>query len=177
MKRSHSMSVHLLAVASPVHSLQKHRDTIDAADGEMQVYLAAAVHPAGEAFQTAAAAATAFEDAAAAAGWVPGVDPGSGDASGGRLHSYIKHALNRYLHAKRLRCVPCLVALVCQDRFCMARLTAASSPAFTVLVRPSCCRPVLAAMLSITRDNMACLSSDDGSDDGYRMFLLLIMAG
>ena len=58
---------------------------------------------AGEAFQSAAAAATEFENAAAAAGWVPGAEPGGGDAAGGRLHSYVKHALNRYLHAKRLR--------------------------------------------------------------------------
>lgn len=59
---------------------------------------------AGEAFQAAATAATDFENSAAAAGWVPGVAPGGGEAVAGRLHSYIKHALNRYLHAKRLRC-------------------------------------------------------------------------
>ena len=57
---------------------------------------------AGEVFQAVAAAAAAFEDGAAATGWVPGVEPGA-DAGTGRIHAYIKHALNRYLHAKRLR--------------------------------------------------------------------------
>lgn len=61
---------------------------------------------AGERFQRLAAAATAFEDAAAKAGWVPGVGPGARTARRGRIHSYVKHALNRYLHAKRLRSVP-----------------------------------------------------------------------
>ncbi len=57
----------------------------------------------GEAFQRAAEAATAFEDAASRAGWVPGVGVGARTARRGRIHSYVKHALNRYLHAKRLR--------------------------------------------------------------------------
>ena len=57
----------------------------------------------GETFQRAAAAATAFEDAAARAGWVPSVGAGARTARRGRIHSYVKHALNRYLHAKRLR--------------------------------------------------------------------------
>lgn len=61
---------------------------------------------AGEAFQQAAAAATAFEDEAARSGWVPGVGCGARNAKGGRVHSYVKHALNRFLHAKRLRCSP-----------------------------------------------------------------------
>lgn len=61
--------------------------------------------PAGERFQKAAAAATAFEDEAARSGWVPGVGCRARNAKKGRIHSYVKHALNRYLHAKRLRVV------------------------------------------------------------------------
>lgn len=65
------------------------------------------LHTAGEAFQQAAAAATAFEDEAARSGWVPGVGCGARNARGGRIHSYVKHALNRFLHAKRLRFACC----------------------------------------------------------------------
>lgn len=85
----------------------------------------------GEAFQAAATAATDFENSAAAAGWVPGAPPGGGgEAVAGRLHSYIKHALNRYLHAKRLRC--------------------------GFYASPCCCQPIAGQLISQVNEGSAC---------------------